>query len=61
MLYNIAQRNGIPHRAIGKLIVASTQQEASQVEQIHRKASRLGVETRLVDSDELARLEPNVA
>lgn len=61
LLYEIAARNNIPHRKIGKLIVAATHEEISEIEFLHENAKRNGVNsTEIIDTQKIAHLEPNI-
>ncbi|MCL2714365.1 MAG: NAD(P)/FAD-dependent oxidoreductase [Alphaproteobacteria bacterium] len=58
-LYRYCREHGVPHRAIGKLIVATTAPEAERVEGIRARAGANGVEgLRLLSATEARRLEP---
>jgi L-2-hydroxyglutarate oxidase LhgO len=61
MLYEICQKNNIPHKKSGKLIVATDDLELTQLEQIIKTGLANGVEDlRLIDKEEIKKLEPNV-
>ena len=57
-LYDFCLSEGIPHKKCGKLIVATTDDEAHQLEAIRQRASRNGVELIRLDADEARTLEP---
>jgi L-2-hydroxyglutarate oxidase LhgO len=60
-LYDYCQSHGVNHKRIGKLIVATSQEEVPTLEGIRQRAIVNGVDDlRFVESDELAELEPNV-
>lgn len=62
MLYAFCERHGVPHRACGKLIVATSEAERAGIEAIHAKGLANGVEgLRLLEAAEARRLEPNLA
>ncbi|GEO99224.1 NAD(P)/FAD-dependent oxidoreductase [Methylobacterium haplocladii] len=62
LLYAFCARHGVPHRACGKLIVATSESERTGLEAIHAKGLANGVEgLRLLEGDEARRLEPNLA
>ncbi len=61
LLYELAAANNIPHRKIGKLIVATTSEEIGKIEQLHENARRNGVNsTELIGTRRIASMEPNV-
>jgi L-2-hydroxyglutarate oxidase LhgO len=60
-LYARAARDGIPHRKIGKLLVATAVEEEGRLHDLARRAEENGVPgMRWVERDELRRLEPNL-
>jgi len=60
-LYARCAERGIPHRKLGKLIVATTDAEVAVLEELQRKGTANGVPgLRLVDAAEVARREPCV-
>ena len=61
LMYALCRRHGIPHRNMGKLVVAVTEEEARALPsllEIARGNGAAGV--RLVDGEEARRLDPNV-
>jgi L-2-hydroxyglutarate oxidase LhgO len=59
MLYDFCASRGVPHRKLGKLVVAHDETELPALEAIASHAMRNGVDDlRLVERRELARLEP---
>jgi L-2-hydroxyglutarate oxidase LhgO len=61
MLYEICKRHGIPHRKLGKLIVAMDDEEVKQLEILLERGMRNGVsDLRMLNCYEIAKLEPNV-
>jgi L-2-hydroxyglutarate oxidase LhgO len=60
LLYELAERHGVPHRRIGKLIVARKEEEVPALEELLGRARRNGVELRMVGAAECLGLEPNV-
>jgi L-2-hydroxyglutarate oxidase LhgO len=60
LLYDHCRRLDIPHRKLGKLIVARDAGELPRLEEIRRSASANGVDLDLLDAAELSRLEPAV-
>ena len=60
LLYEAARRQGLPHRATGKLIVAMEKDEIPELERLLARACANGVELRMLTADESRALEPNV-
>lgn len=61
-LYRYLEERGLPHKACGKLIVATSASQRPVLETIAARASASGVESlRFVDSAEARALEPEVA
>jgi len=61
MIYEICEKNGIPHARMGKLVVAARPEEVPDLDELARNGRRSGVEDLvLLSKDELAKLEPNV-
>lgn len=61
LLYDYCARAEIPHRRIGKLIVATSESELPALEEIATRARRSGVDDLVwLEADEVARLEPEV-
>ncbi|WP_459617127.1 NAD(P)/FAD-dependent oxidoreductase [Bordetella sp. 2513F-2] len=59
LLYEYCAQRGIPHKRLGKLIVATSEAEAAQLEGIAQRAQANGVDDmRMIDGAEAARLEP---
>ena len=62
LLYAYCAARGIPHRRLGKLIVATSEAETTQLEAIARRASANGVEDmEMLDKRSLNKLEPDLA
>ena len=60
-LYERCERLRIPHRRIGKLIVATSEEEIAKLESIARRAQENGVTSlRLIDAREVTHREPSV-
>jgi L-2-hydroxyglutarate oxidase LhgO len=60
-LYEICQENNIPHRRIGKIIVAVAEEELEDLERLRYNGRNCGVEgLRIISRKELGVLEPNV-
>ncbi|MEN6622401.1 MAG: NAD(P)/FAD-dependent oxidoreductase [Smithella sp.] len=61
LLYEIAAANNIPHKKIGKLIVATKPDEIGEIEILHQNAVRNGVNsTEIINAERIAQLEPNI-
>jgi len=61
LLYEIAGRCGIPHRRIGKLIVATSAGEIEEIEKLRDSGLRNGVASlSLVSRRQIAQMEPRV-
>lgn len=61
-LYQYCERRGVEHERIGKIIVATRDQEVGALESLKAKAEANGVDDLLwLDRAELARLEPAVS
>jgi L-2-hydroxyglutarate oxidase LhgO len=60
-LYEIAEKNKILHKRIGKLIVATKTSETEELEYLHENARKNGVNsTELLSARKVARMEPNI-
>ena len=61
MIYEICSENNIPHRRVGKIIVASGEEEVRRLEEIIVKARENGArDLELIDEDRVHELEPHV-
>lgn len=61
-LYEYCASHGVPHRACGKLVVATREDERAKIEAIAAQGRANGVEKLdLIEGAEAKRLEPNVA
>ena len=61
LLYDFCERHGVPHRRSGKLIVASTADEAAALESLLARGMANGVEgLEVIDEAAIRRLEPHV-
>lgn len=61
LLYDFCNKYDIPHSNCGKLIVATTEQELSVIEEIKQTALNNGVDDlRIIEKDEITELEPNI-
>ncbi len=53
--------HGIAHDVCGKVVVATRKAELEQLDELHRRSKANGVEARIIDTAELAELEPHAA
>jgi len=61
LLYEICQKHGIGYRKMGKLIVAASDEETGQLQELKERGHRNGAEgLRIISRRELNELEPNV-
>ena len=61
LLYRYCADKGVPHRRIGKLIVATTEAQVTKLLYISENASACGVhDLELIDQHRLALMEPDV-
>jgi L-2-hydroxyglutarate oxidase LhgO len=61
LLYELCQEHGIGHARLGKLIVAASDEETGQLQELKAKGQRNGaVGLQLISRGELKELEPNV-
>lgn len=61
LLYESCAKHRIPHRKLGKIIVATSEEEVGQLEAIREKAQKNGVDDlRPLSRAELKTLEPNI-
>jgi len=61
LLYVLCRQHGIPHKKIGKLIIATTEQEMDKVEQLQRQALQNGVTSvSLMGQKQIQDMEPNI-
>lgn len=59
-LYDFCKNYSVPYQAIGKLIIASQQDELAQLENLHTNAEKNGVELALLNGAQCKSLEPKV-
>jgi len=61
MIYEICRQNNIPHKRIGKLIVATNEQETKELEELIEKGRDNGIrDLEMLDGDQVSKLEPHV-
>ncbi len=60
LLYELCEKNQIPHRRISKVITATRNSELEELEHLHRLGTGNGVELRMLTAHEVLELEPNI-
>lgn len=61
ILYELCERHGIGHRRLGKLIVATSDEETGELQTLLERGQRNGAEgLRILSKREMRELEPNV-
>ena len=61
MLYQFCAAHGLPHRRLGKLIVADSEEQRPLLQALQQRGAQNGVEgLEIVDQEFIRRLEPNV-
>ncbi|KAG0187898.1 hypothetical protein DFQ28_005693 [Apophysomyces sp. BC1034] len=60
LLYELLSRTSIPHRRLGKWIVAQSPEQAKYLQTLHDKASNLGIETYFCGEQERSFQEPHI-
>jgi len=60
LLYEICERNRIPHKKCSKIIVATNDVEAEELEKLYRKGKANAVSLKMLSRKEMGQLEPNV-
>ncbi|TRO55979.1 NAD(P)/FAD-dependent oxidoreductase [Candidatus Bathyarchaeota archaeon] len=61
MIYEICEKNKVPYKKLGKLIVANGEAEVKQLEGIIKHATDCGAkDLEMIDKDQIHKLEPNV-
>jgi L-2-hydroxyglutarate oxidase LhgO len=61
LLYETCASNNIPHRKIGKLIIADTEQERGKLEELMRNAEQNGVfSLSFLEGTRIREMEPNI-
>jgi L-2-hydroxyglutarate oxidase LhgO len=60
-LYELCRKHGIGHKKLGKLIVAASDEETAQLQDLQERGQRNGAEgLKIISRRELKKLEPNV-
>jgi len=61
LLYQLCEHYGVPYNNIGKIIVATSQEEIAELEQLYQQGKQNGVKgLKLLSRREVKKLEPNV-
>ena len=61
LLYDLCSKRGIPHKRLGKLIVACDKEGLFKLEDIYKNASKCGVKNlRILEKREIKKLEPHI-
>lgn len=61
MLYETCRKHNIPHKKIGKLIIATTETEMVKIEQLMHNALLNGVSSvSIIDQNTIRQMEPNI-
>ena len=61
LLYELCSQHGVPHNRIGKLIIAKTEHEMDQIEQLMQRALQNGVSSvSLVAQHQIQEMEPHI-
>ncbi|QJD59516.1 NAD(P)/FAD-dependent oxidoreductase [Pseudomonas sp. gcc21] len=60
LLYDWSERHNVPHRRIGKLLVAVEPGEIAALQALHDNASANGVELQWLNAEQVHELEPDV-
>jgi L-2-hydroxyglutarate oxidase LhgO len=61
LLYDMAAGKGIPHKKIGKLIVANRPEEIEELERLFAQGRKNGVASlEMISKNQIARMEPNI-
>jgi len=60
LLYQICEEHGIAHKRCGKIVVATDDVEADELEEVYSKGKENGVPLKMLSRKEMGQLEPNV-
>jgi L-2-hydroxyglutarate oxidase LhgO len=61
ILYDMAAEQGIPHKKIGKLIVATRSEEIEELEKLFAQGRKNGVTSlEMIGKNKISRMEPNI-
>jgi len=60
ILYEICQKNGIAYQKCGKIIVATNESEAVELERLYARGTDNGIPLKMLSRREMRQLEPNM-
>jgi L-2-hydroxyglutarate oxidase LhgO len=60
LLYELCEKNGIAYKKCGKIIVATNDMEAEELEKLYRRGSHNGIPLKMLSRREIGQLEPNI-
>ncbi len=60
LLYQLCEQNGIACKKCGKIIVATNDVEATELEKLYRRGNENGVPLKMLSRREMGKLEPNI-
>jgi len=61
LLYDLCRQHNIPHKKLGKLIIAITEHEMGQIQQLHERAIQNGVSSvSLLGQQQVLEMEPHI-
>jgi len=60
LLYELCQKHRISYKKIGKIIVATNNTEAEELEKLYKRGRNNGVELKMLSHREMRQLEPNM-
>lgn len=60
LLYELCEKYGIAHLKCGKIIVATDEAEAAEMETLYQRGKKNGVQLKMLSRGEMARLEPEM-
>ena len=60
LLYELCEKYNIPHKKLGKWIIAQNEEQYKTLQEIHERCKKLGVATNFVSKKEAINLEPEV-
>lgn len=61
LLYELCEQNTIPHKRLGKIIIATNEEQIPKLENIYEQAAKNGLDDlELLSRDDIRKLEPNI-
>ncbi len=60
LLYELCQKHRISYKKIGKIIVATNDTEATELEKLYKRGRNNGIELKMLSHREMRQLEPNM-